>query len=184
MALLHPTAGANAAGAAVPEGSRIAVRAAASIGLAWRRRTVLPGIPDAGGVILPDVLDDTATAIVAAPIAKAQRLGISSDPFPMAVAAAASCASLASTGHEDDMRIPAPGGHSLGDWCRMALPLEIRMAALSMSAILGFCRTEPLCLPHFGHMGMRDGVGNRSGAGPSPAGNGARRASLGREPVP
>ncbi|RMD47170.1 MAG: SLC13 family permease, partial [Alphaproteobacteria bacterium] len=51
---------------------------------------------------LSDVLNNTATAIVAAPVAVdvAGRLGASPDPFLMAVAVAASCAFLTPIGHK------------------------------------------------------------------------------------
>ncbi|MCZ4270710.1 SLC13 family permease, partial [Rhodobacteraceae bacterium G21628-S1] len=65
--------------------------AAATAGLpAWMALTLLMIVT----MTLSDVLNNTATAIVAAPIAigLANQLGVNPDPFLMAVAVAASCA--------------------------------------------------------------------------------------------
>ena len=63
---------------------------------AWAVLTVLMVVT----MTLSDVLNNTATAIVAAPvgIGMAQSLGVSPDPFLMAVAVAASCAFLTPSG--------------------------------------------------------------------------------------
>jgi di/tricarboxylate transporter len=89
---------------------------------------------------LSDVLNNTATAIVAAPVAvaMAQGLGASPDPFLMAVAVAASCAFLTPIGHKNNMLILGPGGYRFGDYWRMGLPLEILVVAVGVPAILVF----------------------------------------------
>ncbi|EPX81210.1 SLC13 family permease [Litoreibacter arenae] len=89
---------------------------------------------------LSDVLNNTATAIVAAPvgITMAQTLGVNPDPFLMAVAVAASCAFLTPIGHKNNTLILGPGGYSFGDYWRMGLPLEILVVAVSIPAILTF----------------------------------------------
>ena len=60
---------------------------------------------------LSDVLNNVATALIAAPIALdvAQQLGVSPDPFLMAVAVAASCAFLTPIGHKNNTLIMGPG---------------------------------------------------------------------------
>lgn len=87
---------------------------------------------------LSDVLNNTATAVVAAPIAieLAQRLGVNPDPFLMAVAVAASCAFLTPIGHKNNTLIMGPGGYKFGDYWRMGLPLEILIIAISVPTIL------------------------------------------------
>ena len=87
---------------------------------------------------LSDVLNNTATAIVAAPvgIAMARSLGASPDPFLMAVAVAASCAFLTPIGHKNNMLILGPGGYGFGDYWRMGLPLEILVVAVGLPMIL------------------------------------------------
>ena len=89
---------------------------------------------------LSDVLNNTATAVVAAPIAvdMAQRLNVSPDPFLMAVAVAASCAFLTPIGHKNNTLIMGPGGYKFGDYWRMGLPLEILIVAVAVPAILVF----------------------------------------------
>ncbi len=89
---------------------------------------------------LSDVLNNTATAIVAAPIGiqMADQLGRNPDPFLMAVAVAASCAFLTPIGHKNNTLILGPGGYKFGDYWRMGLPLEIIVVAVSIPLILVF----------------------------------------------
>lgn len=89
---------------------------------------------------LSDVLNNTATTIVAAPVGiqMAQTLGVSPDPFLMAVAVAASSAFLTPIGHKNNTLILGPGGYNFGDYWRMGLPLEIIVVAVSIPAILIF----------------------------------------------
>lgn len=103
---------------------------------AWAVLTVLMAVT----MTLSDVLNNTATTIVAAPIAIsiAQTLGVNPDPFLMAVAVAASCAFLTPIGHKNNTLILGPGGYSFGDYWRMGLPLEILIVAVSIPAILVF----------------------------------------------
>ena len=87
---------------------------------------------------LSDVLNNVATALIAAPIALevAQQLGVSPDPFLMAVAVAASCAFLTPIGHKNNTLIMGPGGYQFGDYWRMGLPLELLVVATSIPMIL------------------------------------------------
>ncbi len=89
---------------------------------------------------LSDVLNNTATAIVAAPIGieMAGKLGVNPDPFLMAVAVAASCAFLTPIGHKNNTLILGPGGYRFGDYWRMGLPLEVIVVATSVPLILVF----------------------------------------------
>ncbi len=103
---------------------------------AWAILTVLMVVT----MTLSDVLNNTATTIVAAPIAiqMATALDVNPDPFLMAVAVAASCAFLTPIGHKNNTLILGPGGYSFGDYWRMGLPLEILIVAVSIPAILVF----------------------------------------------
>ena len=89
---------------------------------------------------LSDVLNNVATALVAAPIgiAIAERLAVSPDPFLMGVAVAASCAFLTPIGHKNNIIILGPGGYRFGDYWRMGLPLELLVLALGVPLILLF----------------------------------------------
>ncbi|MGB5568276.1 MAG: SLC13 family permease, partial [Sedimenticolaceae bacterium] len=87
---------------------------------------------------LSDVLNNVATALVAAPvaIAVAERLQANPDTFLMAVAVAASCAFLTPIGHKNNIIIMGPGGYRFGDYWRMGLPLELLVMAVGVPAIL------------------------------------------------
>ncbi|MGB7241895.1 MAG: SLC13 family permease, partial [Sulfitobacter sp.] len=103
---------------------------------AWAVLTILMIVT----MSLSDVLNNTATTIVAAPVAiqMAQTLGVSPDPFLMAVAVAASSAFLTPIGHKNNTLILGPGGYSFGDYWRIGLPLEVIVVAVSIPAILVF----------------------------------------------
>jgi len=103
---------------------------------AWAVLTVLMIVT----MSLSDVLNNTATTIVAAPVGiqMAQALGVSPDPFLMAVAVAASSAFLTPIGHKNNTLILGPGGYRFGDYWRMGLPLEVIVVAVSIPAILVF----------------------------------------------
>ncbi len=87
---------------------------------------------------LSDVMNNTATAVIAAPLAVdiAGRLGVNPDPFLMGVAVAASCAFLTPIGHKNNTLIMGPGGYRFGDYWRMGLPLEILIVIVSVPVIL------------------------------------------------
>jgi len=103
---------------------------------AWAVLTVLMIVT----MTLSDVLNNTATTIVAAPVGiqMAQSMGVNPDPFLMAVAIAASSAFLTPIGHKNNTLILGPGGYSFGDYWRIGLPLEIIIVAVSIPAILVF----------------------------------------------
>jgi di/tricarboxylate transporter len=87
---------------------------------------------------LSDVMNNVATAVIAAPIAVniANTLGVNPDPFLMCVAVAASCAFLTPIGHKNNTLIMGPGGYRFGDYWRMGLPLEILVIAIGAPMIL------------------------------------------------
>jgi len=89
---------------------------------------------------LSDVMNNTATAVIAAPIALeiAAILDVNPDPFLMGVAVAASCAFLTPIGHKNNTLIMGPGGYRFGDYWRMGLPLEIIIIAVSVPSIAYF----------------------------------------------
>jgi len=87
---------------------------------------------------LSDVMNNTATAVIAAPIAIeiANRLSVNPDPFLMGVAVAASSAFLTPIGHKNNTLIMGPGGYKFGDYWRMGLPLELIVIAVAVPMIL------------------------------------------------
>mgnify|MGYP001096392674 FL=1 len=103
---------------------------------AWVLLTILMVVT----MTLSDVLNNTATTVIAAPVAVdiATSLGANPDPFLMAVAVAASCAFLTPIGHKNNTLILGPGGYAFGDYWRMGLPLEIIVIAVAIPTILIF----------------------------------------------
>jgi di/tricarboxylate transporter len=87
---------------------------------------------------LSDVMNNTATAVIAAPIAVeiAAILNVNPDPFLMGVAVAASSAFLTPIGHKNNTLIMGPGGYRFGDYWRMGLPLEIIIIAVAVPTII------------------------------------------------
>ena len=72
-------------------------------------------------------LNNAATVLIAAPIGMgvAQRLGLSPDPFLMAVAVGAGCDFLTPVGHQCNTLVMGPGGYRFGDYARLGAPLTI-----------------------------------------------------------
>jgi di/tricarboxylate transporter len=89
-------------------------------------------------MMLSDFMNNAATAAVMCPIAigTAYALGVSADPFLMAVAVGASCAFLTPIGHQNNTLILGPGGFRFGDYWRLGLPLELLVIAVGVPVIL------------------------------------------------
>lgn len=87
-----------------------------------------------------DILNNTATAILMAPIAKdlAVTAKLNADAFLMAVAVGASCAFLTPIGHQNNALIMGPGGYHFNDYWRLGLPLEILIVVIACVAISYF----------------------------------------------
>ncbi len=85
-----------------------------------------------------DFMNNAATAAVMCPLAisTAHKLGVSADPFLMAVAVGSSCAFLTPIGHQNNTLILGPGGFRFGDYWRLGLPLEIIVVAVGVPMIL------------------------------------------------
>lgn len=93
-----------------------------------------------GTVLLSNIINNAAAAILMAPIAisVAKGLGASPDPFLMGVAIGASCAFLTPIGHQSNTLVMEPGGYRFGDYWRMGLPLEIVIFVVALPLILWF----------------------------------------------
>jgi di/tricarboxylate transporter len=89
-------------------------------------------------MMLSDVINNNATAVLMAPIALtlATRLDVNPDAFLMAVALGASCAFLTPIGHQSNTLVLAPGGYKFGDYWRVGLPLEIVITAVALPLLL------------------------------------------------
>ncbi|WP_445004184.1 SLC13 family permease [Halomonas mongoliensis] len=89
-------------------------------------------------MMLSDVINNAAAAVLMAPIAVSLANGFdaSVDPFLMAVAVSASCAFLTPIGHQSNTLVMGPGGYRFGDYWRMGLPLEVVVLAVAIPMIL------------------------------------------------
>ena len=87
---------------------------------------------------ISDVLNNNATAILAAPVglSLAERTGTNPDTYLMAIAIGASCAFLTPIGHQNNTIVMGPGGYRFGDYWRMGLPLEIIVTAVAVPLLL------------------------------------------------
>lgn len=93
------------------------------------------GLPPIGALAITIVaamavtpfLNNAATVLVLAPVAAAvaRKLGLSPDPFLMAVAIGAACDFLTPIGHQCNTLVMGPGGYRFGDYWRLGLPLSI-----------------------------------------------------------
>ena len=91
-----------------------------------------------GTMLISAVINNSATALLMAPIALgvAERLGANDDPFLMAIAIGASCAFLTPIGHQSNTLVMAPGGYRFGDYWRMGLPLTVVVTVVGVPMIL------------------------------------------------
>lgn len=91
-------------------------------------------------MFLSDLINNAATAVLMAPISVsvASGLGVSADPFLMAIVVGASSAYLTPVGHQSNALVMGPGGLRFGDYWRLGLPLEIVIAVVSIPLILYF----------------------------------------------
>ncbi|HEY5598835.1 MAG TPA: SLC13 family permease, partial [Kiloniellales bacterium] len=89
-------------------------------------------------MLLSDVMNNAATAVIMAPIgiSLAQGLSVDADPFLMAVAVGASSTYLTPIGHQSNLLVMGPGGYRFGDYWRMGLPLDILIIVVAVPLIV------------------------------------------------
>ena len=89
-------------------------------------------------MFLSDLINNAAAVILMAPIGigVAATLGVSPDPFLMAVAIGGSSAFLSPIGHQSNTIVMGPGGYHFSDYWRMGLPLEVVIVAVSIPLLL------------------------------------------------
>jgi di/tricarboxylate transporter len=100
----------------------------------------------AGTMLLSNVVNNAAAAVLMAPISitLAKEMGISPDPFLMAVAVGASCAFLTPVGHQSNALVMGPGGYKFGDYWRLGLSLSIIVTVVAVPLILIFWPMIPV----------------------------------------
>jgi di/tricarboxylate transporter len=86
----------------------------------------------AAAMAITPFVNNAAAVLVMAPIgaALAARLGVSPDPFLMAVAVGAACDFLTPIGHQCNTLVMGPGGYRFGDYWRLGLPLSLIVLVL------------------------------------------------------
>ncbi|WP_431023675.1 SLC13 family permease [Halomonas sp. H5] len=89
-------------------------------------------------MLLSNVINNAAAALLMAPIAAslADGFGVSLDPFLMVVAVSASCAFLTPIGHQSNTLVMGPGGYRFGDYWRLGLPLSLLVLVVALPMIL------------------------------------------------
>ncbi|TXT54384.1 MAG: TrkA-C domain protein [Candidatus Thorarchaeota archaeon] len=91
-------------------------------------------------LLLSAILNNAAVAILMAPIAidVALALGVSIDPFLMALAIGASSDFLTPFGNHSCTLVMGPGGYKFSDYLRVGIPLSLIVIAVSIPLILIF----------------------------------------------
>ncbi len=91
----------------------------------------------ATSMLLSDLVHNTPTAVLMAPIAYALAvgLGLSSDAFLMAVAVGAASPYLTPIGHQSNTLVMGPGGYRFGDYWRLGLPLNLVILSVGVPLI-------------------------------------------------
>lgn len=89
-------------------------------------------------MLLSNIVNNAAAAVLMAPIgiSMAATLGVSMDPFLMAVAIGAALPFLTPIGHQSNILVMGPGGYGFGDYWKLGLPLSIVLALISVPLIL------------------------------------------------
>ena len=132
-------------GAMMPVGAALETSgAAAQIASALAATT--GGLPPAasigalliGAMLLSNVLNNAAAAVIMAPVAVqvASHANLSPEAHLMAIAIGASCAFLTPIGHQNNTLVLGPGGFRFGDYWRLGLPLSLIVAATAVPLLL------------------------------------------------
>jgi di/tricarboxylate transporter len=91
-----------------------------------------------GTMMLSDIVNNAASVVLMGSIAVgvAQGLGVSVEPFLVAVAVGGACAFLTPIGHEANVLVFEVGGYEFGDYWRLGLPLELLITAVTVPLLL------------------------------------------------
>ena len=89
-------------------------------------------------MLLSNVMNNAATAVIMAPIALkiASGLQLSPDAFLMAIALGVSSAFLTPIGHQSNTLVMSPGGYKFSDYWRLGLPIQILVLGVGTLIIL------------------------------------------------
>ena len=89
-------------------------------------------------MLLSDLVHNTPTAVLMAPIGAsiAQGLQVSVDPFLMAIAVGSASAYLTPIGHQSNTLVMAPGSYRFADYTRVGAFLEVLILLVGVPMIL------------------------------------------------
>ncbi|MGI9317036.1 MAG: SLC13 family permease [bacterium] len=89
-------------------------------------------------MVLSDLVHNTPTAVLMAPIAFsiATALHLPADAFLMAVAIGAASPYLTPIGHQSNTLVLGPGGYRFADYWRMGLPLDLVIVSVAVPSII------------------------------------------------
>ena len=109
------------------------------LGSAWPAWTIL-GLLLLATMLLSAVINNAATVVLMAPvgISIAHGLGVSVDPFLMAIVVGASASFLTPIAHQSNTLVMGPGGYAFGDYVRLGLPLSLLTLAVAGPLIMFF----------------------------------------------
>lgn len=84
--------------------------------------------------LLTETITNNAAAIVMFPIAMsgAHSLGVSTEPFAIAVMIAASASFVTPIGYQTNLMVLGPGGYRFSDYVKLGLPLSLLVAGISL----------------------------------------------------
>ncbi len=132
-------------GAMIPVGGALETTGGATqlAGLLLRLQAWLPpagvlAVLMVATVVLTNVVNNAAAAVLMAPIAikLAAGMGVSMDPLLIGVGIAASTAFMTPIGHQSCILVMGPGGYRYGDYWRLGLPLTVLVLAVAVPLIL------------------------------------------------
>ncbi|WP_404409016.1 anion permease [Pseudidiomarina marina] len=91
-------------------------------------------------VILSNIVNNAAAAVLMAPIAlnMASGLNVATDPFLMVVAIGAAIPFITPIGHQSNILVMGPGGYGFGDYWKLGLPLTLVLCVATVPLILWF----------------------------------------------
>ncbi|WP_373493444.1 SLC13 family permease [Aquiflexum sp.] len=91
-------------------------------------------------MLLSNIINNAATVVLMAPIGLsiAHGMGLSSDPFLMAIGVAASAAFLTPIGHQSNTLVMGPGGYAFNDYFKMGIPVSVLIILTGIPLILFF----------------------------------------------
>ena len=129
----------------IPVGEALQTTGATNV-VAESLRSVATGLPLWGllalvmviSMLLSDLVHNTPTAVLMAPIAYtlAINLNLPPDALLMAVAIGAASPFLTPIGHQSNTLVMGPGGYNFGDYWRLGLPLDCIIVAIAVPIIM------------------------------------------------